>query len=431
MAGRAVRVGVGALVVGGATWAVVRFGVPVWLTNRDHPLRPVLEALSWVAGIAGLLVAIGALVASTRAPGGGGSVRNTVTGRVDGQVLQAGTITGPVTMNSTAVALPVWVRLAVAGVVVVVAGVATLAVVVLTRAEEPELRAVVTVGAGSKCAGGWVVPTPAGPVPVSDRPEGATQADQGLVSVTLQGSLPAAVVLQSMRAEVVSRRPASTGVWLETPCGGDVTPRSFGVDLNKPSAAAVGLPGADGGEKVPAPSFPFQVNESEVEQFLITPNVSTDDVEWRLRVTWTSGTRRGETVIDDNGRPFRTTGTTAVSALYCADLNAGTWHPADSSARCGPLRSAAEAGLTGTWEGRGTLRVADDGTAVWTTGTGEARIRLLSILNQRATADVTASTTPEIAAGERLSLFYFADGIAAHSQLGAELTWCRPGKACG
>ncbi|MBM7774987.1 hypothetical protein JOD54_005191 [Actinokineospora baliensis] len=353
--------------------------------------------------------------------------RNSVSGRVDGQVVQAGTITGPVTMHSSGIALPVWARVALIG---VAAAVVALTVVVLTRSEpEPELRAVVAVGPG-RCAGGWVVPPPAGPVTVVDRPEGSVQADQGQVAVTLQGSTSAAVVLQSMRVEVVSRRPAMSGVWLQTPCEGDVKPRSFGVDLNKPTAAAIGLPGRSSGEKVPAPSFPFQVNESEVEQFLITPNVSTDDVEWRLRVTWTSGDRRGETVVDDNGRPFRTTATTGVSASYCADLASSTWHPSTPSARCATLRSPAEASLVGTWRGAGTLTIAQDGTATWTTGSGTATIRLLSILDQKATADVVASTTPEIAAGERLSLVYFSDGITAYTQLGAELSWCRPDIAC-
>jgi len=56
----------GALAGGGAVWAVLRFGVPVFLTDENHPARPTLEALSWIAGIGGLAVAVVALVVAMR-----------------------------------------------------------------------------------------------------------------------------------------------------------------------------------------------------------------------------------------------------------------------------------------------------------------------------------------------------------------------------
>jgi hypothetical protein len=52
------RVAGGAVVGGGVVWAVLRFGVPVFLTDEHHPVRPPLEALSWIAGIGGLVVAV-------------------------------------------------------------------------------------------------------------------------------------------------------------------------------------------------------------------------------------------------------------------------------------------------------------------------------------------------------------------------------------
>ncbi len=56
----------GALAGGGLVWAVLRFGVPVFLTDENHPARPTLEALSWIAGIGGLAVAVVALVVAMR-----------------------------------------------------------------------------------------------------------------------------------------------------------------------------------------------------------------------------------------------------------------------------------------------------------------------------------------------------------------------------
>ncbi|MCP2249538.1 hypothetical protein [Lentzea aerocolonigenes] len=59
----------GAIVCGGAVWALLRFGVPVVLSDANHPARPALEALSWIAGIASLLVAVVALIVALRQSG--------------------------------------------------------------------------------------------------------------------------------------------------------------------------------------------------------------------------------------------------------------------------------------------------------------------------------------------------------------------------
>ncbi|XVS63992.1 hypothetical protein ACQPYE_38060 [Actinosynnema sp. CA-299493] len=56
----------GALVGGGVVWVVLRFGVPVFLADQTHPVRPVLEGLSWIAGIGGLVVALVALAVALR-----------------------------------------------------------------------------------------------------------------------------------------------------------------------------------------------------------------------------------------------------------------------------------------------------------------------------------------------------------------------------
>jgi hypothetical protein len=47
-------------------WAVLRFGVLAWLSDKNHPVRPVVEALSWVAGVAGFVVALVALMLTRR-----------------------------------------------------------------------------------------------------------------------------------------------------------------------------------------------------------------------------------------------------------------------------------------------------------------------------------------------------------------------------
>lgn len=56
----------GMAAVGLALWGAWQFGALNWLWEENHPIRPVVEALSWVAGIAGLILGILALVVSLR-----------------------------------------------------------------------------------------------------------------------------------------------------------------------------------------------------------------------------------------------------------------------------------------------------------------------------------------------------------------------------
>jgi hypothetical protein len=56
----------GAAVGGVVVWAVLRFGLLAWLGDRSSSARPVVEGLSWLAGIGGLLVAVAALVVAVR-----------------------------------------------------------------------------------------------------------------------------------------------------------------------------------------------------------------------------------------------------------------------------------------------------------------------------------------------------------------------------
>jgi hypothetical protein len=47
------------LVSGGiVTWAVIHFGLLNWLGDAHHPWRPIVEGVSWVAGIGALAVAV-------------------------------------------------------------------------------------------------------------------------------------------------------------------------------------------------------------------------------------------------------------------------------------------------------------------------------------------------------------------------------------
>jgi hypothetical protein len=89
----------GALVGGGVVWAVLRFGVPVFLADEAHTARPVLEALSWIAGIGGLVVAVVALVVALRQGRNRAAAREAATSpavqtAIGGGVVFTGDVTG-------------------------------------------------------------------------------------------------------------------------------------------------------------------------------------------------------------------------------------------------------------------------------------------------------------------------------------------------
>ncbi|MGX7829798.1 hypothetical protein ACTG9Q_32410 [Actinokineospora sp. 24-640] len=69
---RAMWLGVGCAVAGVAMWALARFGLLDWVGDERHPARAAVEALSWVAGIGGLVVGMAALVVATRSPASSG-----------------------------------------------------------------------------------------------------------------------------------------------------------------------------------------------------------------------------------------------------------------------------------------------------------------------------------------------------------------------
>ncbi|HKR49345.1 MAG TPA: hypothetical protein VJT72_07140, partial [Pseudonocardiaceae bacterium] len=191
------------------------------------------------------------------------------------------------------------------------------------RPSEPPVAAVTSytlVGGRS----GWVVPDRGNaPIPynLAKAPADAVLSSGGQVTVTVQGLTGRSVVLQSITVDVINRSPAMTGVYLPLPTQGDVPPRKFRLNLDSTAPQIVSEPGTV--------SFPYYVNEVEPEQFVITPEVTTGDIEWRLILKWTSGPDEGQLVLPDVEKPpFRTTATTAARKLeFCFYPTTWEWRP--------------------------------------------------------------------------------------------------------
>lgn len=155
---------------------------------------------------------------------------------------------------------------------------------------------------------------------------GAVHAGETGVRITLQGRDERAVVLEALRIRVVERRaPADGRVHrMSSGCGGALTPRTFDVDLDRQRPVARSVPGNDTGEPIPAVSFPYRVSAADPEVLLVTARAARCDCDWVAELRWSGGGRSGTVRIDDDGRPFRTSGAPG-RPVHDYDHGAGRW----------------------------------------------------------------------------------------------------------
>ncbi|MFF8844115.1 helix-turn-helix domain-containing protein [Streptomyces sp. NPDC015127] len=155
---------------------------------------------------------------------------------------------------------------------------------------------------------------------------GALHAGETQVRITVRGKGPEAVVLESLHVRVVERRtPPEQAVYrTSSGCGGALTPRLFDVDLDASRPVARPQPGNDSGTPLPAVSFPYTVSASDPESLLVSGRTVACDCDWYLELRWSSGERGGSVRIDDDGRPFRTSGVRG-RPVHDYDYGLGRW----------------------------------------------------------------------------------------------------------
>ncbi|MBT3166129.1 helix-turn-helix domain-containing protein [Streptomyces sp. Vc74B-19] len=166
----------------------------------------------------------------------------------------------------------------------------------------------------SPCSQRYLVDKPAGemkPPPVEESAagwvaaHGAVSSGQQYLRLTVQGTGPETVVVDGLTVRVAGKRaPLAwndyTMAYPGVGCGGGVQTRAFGVSLDSARPSLAPEPGNE--------DFPFKVSESDPEVYYITASVSAYDVDWYLELKWSSGDRSGTLTVDDEGRPFRTSG---------------------------------------------------------------------------------------------------------------------------
>jgi hypothetical protein len=148
---------------------------------------------------------------------------------------------------------------------------------------------------------------------VDDEPPKEISGSGNLHVIVLEAWTMRAVQLRAIRPVVRARRPPRRACLAPPRIGGIIEPRPFTVDFDddNPILQALGV------------DFPFKVSATDIEQFDITPRVTTGEVAWHLELDWICEGRRGTTITDDDGKPFEIYPTPMLSSSPGLDWGCG------------------------------------------------------------------------------------------------------------
>jgi hypothetical protein len=142
--------------------------------------------------------------------------------------------------------------------------------------------------------------------------QGAVHGGQAIIEATLRPAGQEPVVVEALHIRVADRaEPLPWNAYaMDLGCGGSLSVAAYRVDLDEARPLAVPADGYDAetGEVLTAPRLPYQVTAAEPLSLRVEAAAVDCDCTWYIEVEWSSGTERGMLRIDDEGRPFRTSG---------------------------------------------------------------------------------------------------------------------------
>ncbi|WP_405823103.1 helix-turn-helix transcriptional regulator [Streptomyces sp. NBC_00838] len=156
---------------------------------------------------------------------------------------------------------------------------------------------------------------------------GAVHGKSSITQATVRAAAGAGpVVIQEVFVRVVGRRaPLDWNAYdMSSGCGGSITPAVFTVDLDKSRPVVHPVDGGSEQGPLPAPKLPYQVTSSEPLVLRIEASTTGCDCDWFVELRWSAGDRTGIARIDEGGKPFRTSASTA-DGVYGHDYETGTW----------------------------------------------------------------------------------------------------------
>lgn len=203
--------------------------------------------------------------------------------------------------------------------------------------EEPAPLGVTVTHSAKRGSGHWIVPgnlasVKSLPLPQGDlkdlevwdawaRGHGGSDAYSTTAEVVVEGATPSPVVLTGLTVDVVERAPPPRAVHVVPFGGGPVAVRHFQVDLDKSPPAIASIPAEF--DDTPAIDFPYKVSQSDPEvMYIVAYAPEKCDCSWRAILEWVFQGKKGTTVIDDAGQPFRTVSPTG-SVEYLPKFDRG------------------------------------------------------------------------------------------------------------
>jgi hypothetical protein len=149
------------------------------------------------------------------------------------------------------------------------------------------------------------------------RRNGGIESSSTGIEVVIEGTTPYPVILTKLTIEVVRRAPPPRGVTIIPFGGGVVGKRLFNVYLDDKPPTITAAPDEFGTD--PAIDFPYKVSQTDPEVFRILAYTTKCDCSWRARLHWVYQGENGITVIDDDGRPFRTASPSKSTSYFARD----------------------------------------------------------------------------------------------------------------
>jgi hypothetical protein len=205
--------------------------------------------------------------------------------------------------------------------------------------EDPAPLGVTVTRSAEQGSGHWVFDQPlkavkAIPLPTGDlgaletwdawaHSNGGMDGSVAGVEVVVEGTTPYPVVLTGLTAEVVERAPPPRGVHVVPFGGGGLPTRRFEVNLDKSPPTVTSAAAASELESAPPPiDFPYRVSATDPEVLLVMASTERCDCSWRASLEWVYQGKKGTTVIDDAGQPFRTV-SPSRSVIYYPNFDRG------------------------------------------------------------------------------------------------------------
>jgi hypothetical protein len=153
--------------------------------------------------------------------------------------------------------------------------------------------------------------------------------------LTIEGKSESAVILEALRVVEFKKEPAPANVSVVLPCGpagGGQNVRYFDVLLDK-RPRVIPRPAIDpdeDGKIQPAVKFPYKVSRSDPESFELWVTGPPCVCSWKLALDWTSGGRRGTTLIKREFGSSIRTNTSYINRTgmpFYSRNDDGTWDP--------------------------------------------------------------------------------------------------------